>query len=1165
MPQTTRAAFAALLSIALIVPAAGVAAAETKEGAAASDAPAVPTFVEEAGTGVDHGYDGSWQFFTGGGVAVLDCDDDGLQDLYFAGGTEAAGLYRNTSELGGPLAFEQLETDTTDLTEVTGAYPIDIDSDGLTDLAVLRRGENALLRGLGACRFERANEAWGFDGDDDWTAAFSAKWEGDAAFPTLAVGDYLTIVEGGEAPVCDENALFRPGADGYAEAEVIPGHCTLSMLFSDWDRSGERDLRVANDRQYYRPGEGEEQLWAVGPAAPARAYTREDGWEFLSVFGMGIASEDTTADGYPEYFISTMAGNRLRQLADGPGKPTYMDTAYARGVDVAQPFAGEDDDLPSTAWHAEFDDVNNDGRSDLYVSKGNVELMPDHATDDPSNLLIGQPDGTWAEGAIEAGIVHYDKTRGAALTDLNNDGLLDLVEVVRAEPVRIWRNAGAGTPTEPASMGSWLAVELEQTAPNTDAIGSWIGVRSEAGEASREVTIGGGHVSGALDPTHFGLGDAAEAEVRVTWPDGEIGEWIPVSADQRIRIERGATEPVALPSATTMTGALGVVRESPEGPVLPPVEPVDPATCVRTADPGKSVARLWDEALLDAIRRDFPAPTVHARNLYHASAAMWDAWAAYDPVADGVFVTEKVESADPGDARDEAISYAAYRVLSHRYEDSAGGPESLHQFDELMAALCYRWEITDTAGDSPAALGNRIAGHVISSTLDDGSLEAQGYKTRDYVAVNEPMVVQLPGTHMDAPNRWQPLALEVSYTQNGQLLPIGPQEFIGPHWGDVTSFALPEPAAPGLPIDPGDPPYLHDAATDAEFKEKAVEVARFSSLLDPRDGVMVDISPATWGNAPLGTNDMSGYEVNPLTNLPYQPVEVPRADFGRVLAEFWADGPDSETPPGHWNTLANAVADSPGFARRIGGRGEEVDPLEWDVKLYLALNGAVHDAAIAAWGAKGHYDYVRPISMIRWMGGLGQSSDPALPSWHPDGLPLIDGEVELITADSSARGERHEHLADHVGEIAIWAWSGNPGDTETDLGGVDWIRAIEWVPYQLSTFVTPSFAGYVSGHSTFSRAAAEVLTEMTGSPYFPGGLGTWTVPAGSLEFELGPSVDVPLQWATYFDAADQAGISRLYGGIHVEVDDLNGRVMGAQCGKSAWTTAGRYWDGSART
>ena len=735
MPGTTRALLSALLAISLIAPALAFLAptvATAQEQASTPDGPAVPLFVEEAATGVDHAYDGSWQFFTGGGVAVLDCDDDELPDLYLAGGSEAAGLYRNTSTLGGPLAFEQLHSDVTDLTGVTGAYPLDIDSDGHDDLAVLRRGENVLLRGLGGCAFVRANEAWTFEGEDDWSTAFSATWQKGEAFPTLAVGDYLTIVGAGESPECDDNTIHRPTLFGYRTPEAIPGHCTLSMLFSDWDRSGRPDLRVSNDRQYYRPGEGEEQLWQVGEEAPSRAYTRDDGWEHLSVFGMGIASQDVTDDGYPDYFISTMAGNRLRTLADGPERPTFADGAYARGIDVPQPFAG-DIDLPSTAWHAEWDDVNNDGLVDLYVAKGNVEQMPDHASEDPSNLLIGQPDGTWDESAIEAGIVHFDKTRGAALADLNLDGLLDLVEVNRAAPVRIWRNAGAGTATEPAPMGRWLAVELAQDGPNRDAIGAWIEVRRDDGIQQREVTVGGGHVSGQLGPTHFGLGEAEGAEVRVTWPDGEVGAWMPVAADQRIRIERGREQALALTSATELTGALPLVREGAEGPVLPPVPAVDPATCVPSVDPEVSVARLWDEALLDAVRRDFPAPTVHARNLYHASAAMWDAWAAYEPDADGVFYTGKASAADVAAARDEAVSYAAYRLLGHRYRDAAGGAASLRRFDELMAELCYPWALEATDGDSPASLGNRVAATIIEATMDDGSREAQGYTSRDYV------------------------------------------------------------------------------------------------------------------------------------------------------------------------------------------------------------------------------------------------------------------------------------------------------------------------------------------------------------------------------------------------------------------------------------------------
>jgi hypothetical protein len=323
---------------------------------------------------------------------------------------------------------------------------------------------------------------------------------------------------------------------------------------------------------------------------------------------------------------------------------------------------------------------------------------------------------------------------------------------------------------------------------------------------------------------------------------------------------------------------------------------------------------------------------------------------------------------------------------------------------------------------------------------------------------------------------------------------------------------------------------------------------------------MVDISPAAQGDNPLGTHDGEGRAHNPVTGDPYEPNVVDEGDFGRVLAEFWADGPDSETPPGHWNTIANQVTDDPDLVRRIGGEGPEVDPLEWDVKLYLALNGAAHDAAIAAWGAKAYYDYVRPISMIRYLGDNGQSSDPELPAYDPQGLPLEPGLVELATRDTLGPGGRHERTEAFPDEVVIRAWRGNPLDAETEFGGVGWIRAADWVPYQRETFVTPAFAAYVSGHSAFSRAAAEVLTAMTGSEYFPGGLGEWTIEAGDLEFEAGPDEDVTLQWATFADAADQAGVSRLYGGIHVRADDLAGRVMGAEVGRQAFDLARTYYD-----
>jgi hypothetical protein len=586
------------------------------------------------------------------------------------------------------------------------------------------------------------------------------------------------------------------------------------------------------------------------------------------------------------------------------------------------------------------------------------------------------------------------------------------------------------------------------------------------------------------------------------------------------------------------------------------------ADCTPDDRGDRSVARVWDETLLQLIREVIPAPTVHARNLFHTSAAMWDAWAAYDPTAEGYFVDEKLTADDVPAAREAAISFAAYRLLTWRYGTVSDLDTAAEELDAVMASLCYDTSFESTDGDSPAALGNRIAAAVIEAGADDGALENERYVDASYRPVNEPLIVDEPGTVMTDPNAWQPLSLGQQIAQNGLPIPGKVQTFIGPHWGYVTPFALP-PSPDGLPIDPGPPPRLGDPATDEAFKQSAVDVLRYSSELDATDGVELDASPGAIGANTLGTNDGDGHDVNPATGEPYESNMVARGDFRRVVAEYWADGPESETPPGHWNLIANQVQDSPGFERRIGGTGPVVDPLEWDVKTYLALNGAVHDAAIAAWGLKGHYDSVRPISMIRYMGGKGQSSDPTGPSYDPEGLPLEPGLIEVITEESSRPGERHAELADHVGEIAVRAWRGFPDDPENETSGVGWIRAVDWVPYQRSGFVSPAFAGYVSGHSTFSRAAAEVLTAMTGSEYFPGGEFVWTTKQGDLLHEEGPTEDITIEWATYDDAADQAGISRLFMGIHVEADDFEGRRVGAEVGRLAWEHALTYFDGTA--
>jgi hypothetical protein len=502
-----------------------------------------PHFVEQAAeAGIEHGYDGEFMFFVGGGVAIFDCDDDGRQDLYLAGGEEPAALYRNRSSRGDALAFEPVPDSATDLASVVGAYPLDIDGDGIDDLVVLRLGENVLLRGRGDCAFERANEAWGYDGGESWTAAFSATWETPDALPTLAFGNYL-VPESVEdrTYVCDDHELVRPSDDGstYGPPTTLgPGWCTLSMLFSDWDRSGRRDLRASNDRHY--SVDAQEQLFRMTPDVAPRMWTRDEGWQSVRIWGMGIASHDLTGDGLPEVYLTSQADNRLQALVSGAAQPRYEDIAIRRGATAHKPYAG-DVDQRSTAWHAEFQDANNDGFIDLFVAKGNVEAMSDYAARDPNNLLIGQADGTFVEGAMDAGIVSFARARGAGLADFNLDGLLDLVVVNRRENVGLWRNVGSGSTEAPEAMGHWLGLRLVEDGANRDAIGAWVEVAIGDITLHREVTVGGGHAGGQLGWLHFGLGTADRATVSVTWPDGEVGQPVEVDANGFFVLERGAS------------------------------------------------------------------------------------------------------------------------------------------------------------------------------------------------------------------------------------------------------------------------------------------------------------------------------------------------------------------------------------------------------------------------------------------------------------------------------------------------------------------------------------------------------------------------------------------------------------------------------------------------
>ncbi len=612
-----------------------------------------------------------------------------------------------------------------------------------------------------------------------------------------------------------------------------------------------------------------------------------------------------------------------------------------------------------------------------------------------------------------------------------------------------------------------------------------------------------------------------------------------------------------------------------------------------------SIAKEWNEELLEAIRNDFARPTVHARNLFHISAAMYDAWAVYEPDADTYFLNKNVHGfkisfgpiptpIDVKAAQEKAISYAAYRLIDHRFQNAPFYNLIKNSIDFQMEQLGYNIENTSLDyGCGSAELGNYIAKSIIDFGMQDGANELDQYVNRYYEPINPPLKVEDSGNPSIVDlNRWQPLEFSVFVDQSGNPTGNNVPEFLSPEWGSVIPFSLKESDASVYQRndfdyvvyhDPGPPAYLEDSDSSGitnPYKWGNALVAIWSSHLDPSDTTQWDISPGALGNIsnyPSNIEELpnfynlleggdigQGHELNPFTGMPYEPNVVKRSDYARILAEFWADGPDSETPPGHWFTILNKVNEHPDLEKKFMGTGPELDDLEWDIKSYFILGGAMHDVAITAWGIKGWYDYVRPVSAIRGMAEFGQGSDPNLPSYHVNGLPLIPGWIELIESGDPLQGSSGQH----TGKIKVKAWRGpnyiiNPA---IDVAGVGWIRAEDWWPYQRPSFVTPPFAGYVSGHSTYSRAAAEVLTAMTGDPFFPGGVGEFEcIQNQFLVFEDGPTEDITLQWATYRDASDQCSLSRIWGGIHPPVDDIPGRLIGEKIGKEAFNFALPYF------
>jgi len=495
----------------------------------------------------------------------------------------------------------------------------------------------------------------------------------------------------------------------------------------------------------------------------------------------------------------------------------------------------------------------------------------------------------------------------------------------------------------------------------------------------------------------------------------------------------------------------------------------------------------WMDAMLAAIELNPPAPTATTWRMWVVTSSMYDAWAAYDASAlatQGGWDLKRAARSHPAGSADTAMSYAAYRALTFVF------PNQTYLFDEVLGYLGLPANASlDTA--TAAGLGNTAAQAVIDARVADGSNALGGFVQITsatypvlYAPVNsaDPSAPNSVGGPDFDPNRWTPLRVPTGTLLDGDGNPIVDnsdpttyvdQKFLTPHWGAVQPFALTSgdqfrPPAP--PLLGSTEPYtdaLGNVTTnDAAHREQAAAVLEASANL---------------------------------------------TDEHKVIAEFWADGPKTWTPPGHWVQLAT------GLSLRDGHTSSD------DVQMFMALTGALLDGGISAWEAKRAYDFIRPASAISYLYG---------------------GQM-------------------------VEAWGGPNQGTQL-------IDGADWQPYQSLTFVTPAFAEFTSGHSTFSRAAAEVLSAFTGSDALYDGvtrigrdydgdgvedmMGQHVAIPGALSFEDGPASTVVLTWDTLFEAADEAGVSRRYGGIHFQDGDLRAREAGRQVGQQAWQWAELYID-----
>jgi hypothetical protein len=458
-----------------------------------------------------------------------------------------------------------------------------------------------------------------------------------------------------------------------------------------------------------------------------------------------------------------------------------------------------------------------------------------------------------------------------------------------------------------------------------------------------------------------------------------------------------------------------------------------------------SVVVRWNEAALQGVRDSTLGPPMVSRALAIVHTCIYDAWAAYDRDAVGTRLDGALRRPPAERTRsnkEQAISFAAYRAAVDLFPASRATV-----FDPLMASLGYDSGEDATDAALPAGVGNLAAHAVLEFRHQDGANQLGNYADyTGFVPRNDPMNLISGGFDPETvhdPNAWQPLTYR---NAGGATVTPG---FVGAQWQHVTPFAL----------------------TSSQRLRSATGPARYGS---PR----------------------YRSQAEQLLSL-----SAALTDEEKMIAEYWADGPHSELPPGHWDLFAQFVA-------RRDRHGDQEHGMDLDVKLFFALTNAVFDAGICAWDNKCEFASVRPITAIRY---------------------LFHGRQ-------------------------VVAWSGPYRGPRT-------IDGATWLPYQPTTFPTPPFPEYSSGHSNFSAAGAEILRLFTGHDVFGASV---LIPAGSSRVEPGavPARDMTLSWSTFSEAADQAGISRRYGGIHFEQGDLDARATGREAARIAWAKALNYFKGT---